>query len=227
MRIMNLVKGDILFQRKYGFYFVYGLLTLLYIMVLVSLPIQMREKVTSILIYTDPAAMGLFFMGAIVLLEKSQRVINSIAVSPVKVSEYIISKVISLGVIATLVSVLISLSVGSKHIIQVTITTFLGSIIFSLIGLIVAAKTSSLNQFIIATVPFEIICFLPPMFYLFGFKNNLMLLHPGCLVIKLMDGENDFSILPILFLLCWILFIYYIANKIIAKMFRTVGGVKL
>jgi hypothetical protein len=112
MRMKNLIKGDIGFQFKYGFYFVYAVFTLFYILLLLVIPTNIRKEVGTLLIYTDPAAMGLFFMGAIVLLEKSLRVLNSIAVSPVKVVEYIWSKAISLGIIATAVAVLISAVCG-------------------------------------------------------------------------------------------------------------------
>lgn len=82
------------------------------------------------MIYSDPAAMGLFFMGAIVLLEKSQRVLNSLAVSPVKVSEYILSKVISLGVISSIVAMFIAITLNLDNIIISTIGTFFFYYIF-------------------------------------------------------------------------------------------------
>lgn len=227
MRIKNLIKGDMRFQVKYGFYFVYAILTLLYTLLICALPDAVKEKAAIIMIYTDPAAMGLFFMGAIILLEKSQRVLDSITVSPVKVSEYILSKIISLGIIGTLVGTLLSILAGNYKIFQVMAGVFLGSIIFSLIGLSVAAKINSLNQFMIATVPFEIIFFLPPLLYLFGYKKSFMLLHPGCVIIRLLSGENGFDLLPVIVLLGWILLLYQITCVIVKRMFQSVGGVKL
>ncbi|HCT90783.1 MAG TPA: ABC transporter permease, partial [Lachnospiraceae bacterium] len=46
--------------------------------------------------FSDPAAMGLFFMGAVVLLEKGQHTPCAVAVSPVRAMEYIAAKVASL-----------------------------------------------------------------------------------------------------------------------------------
>jgi len=227
MRIKNLIKGDMDFQFKYGFYFVYAIFTIFYILLLLVLPKSIRKEVGTILIYTDPAAMGLFFMGAIVLLEKSQRVLNSIAVSPVKVSEYIQTKVISLGIIATLVGVIIATVCGIGNIILVMLGTFFGSVIFSMMGLCIASKINSLNQFMIATLPFELICFIPAILYLFGLNKAYMLLHPGCVVIRLLQGTNGFEIVPFLLLCSWILMIYYITVRIVRKMFQSVGGVKL
>ncbi len=226
MRLWKLIKGDIEFQVRYGFYFVYAVFTIFYILLLFSLPEVAREKAATLLIYTDPAAMGLFFMGAIVLLEKSQRVLNSIAVSPVKASEYIISKVLSLGIIATLVGVIIALITGIGNITGVAVGTFLGSIVFSLFGLMVAAKISSLNQFMIATVPFELLCFIPPVALIFGYQNSLMLLHPGCIVIQIFEG-SEVELYSLIILFGWIGIIYWFTYYIVKKMFQSVGGVKL
>lgn len=227
MRMKNLIIGDIHFQIKYGFYFVYTIFTIFYICLLFAFPASIRGKAGILLIYSDPAAMGLFFMGAIVLLEKSQYVLNSIAVSPVKVSEYILSKVVSLGLIGTLVGVVIGIAAGIKNIPAVFIGTFLGSIIFSLLGLIVATKINSLNQFMVATIPFEILVTVPPIIYLFGYRNDFMLLHPGCIVIRMISGEEGFPPVLLLLLCTWIALIYWITYKSVKKMFQCVGGVKL
>ncbi|MDF2942089.1 MAG: ABC-type transport system, multidrug-familypermease [Herbinix sp.] len=227
MRIRNLVIGDIKFQIKYGFYFVYTIFTIFYVLLIHALPEVARNKAITILIYSDPAAMGLFFMGAIVLLEKSQMVLNSIAVSPVKVSEYILSKVISLGLIGTLVGGIIAIITGTDHVMSVLLGTFLGSALFSLIGLMIAAKINSLNQFMIATVPFELICFIPPMLYLFGYRKDYLLLHPGCSILLLLTGEKELQPELLLMLFGWLVLIYWITHGVVKKMFLSVGGVKL
>ena len=72
MRLRSLILWDIRFQARYGFYFLYAVLTAIYVAVLSAVPEGGREKATAILIFSDPASMGLFFMGAIVLLEKSR-----------------------------------------------------------------------------------------------------------------------------------------------------------
>ena len=227
MRIRNLIKGDIAFQIKYGFYFVYTVFTLFYVLLLFVIPPVAREKAAAILIFTDPAAMGLFFMGAIVLLEKSQRILNSIAVSPVRVSEYIISKVVSLGLISTLVGVIIAEAAGIEHVLLAGIGIFLGSVLFSLIGLTIAAKISSLNMFIVATLPVEIVCFLPSLIYLFGYNNKLLLLHPGCIILRLITGDGGFEPFLFMILIGWVILVYAITYRTVKKMFLSVGGVKL
>ena len=116
MRLGRLICGDIHFQWKYGFYFIYFILTVLYVCGIAALPEHWKTDIASIMIYSDPAAMGLFFMGAIVLLEKSQKVLNAMVVSPVKISEYILSKTVALIAISTVIALILGLVSGSNHL---------------------------------------------------------------------------------------------------------------
>ena len=226
-RLRKLIYGDIRFLMKYGFYLVYLIITVFYICILFAFPEHIRGRVASLLIYTDPAAMGLFFMGAIVLFEKSQRVLDSIAVSPVTVKEYILSKLISLSLIGTLVGVVIAAASGNGSFPAVILGTLLGSFMYSLFGLIAAAMVNTLNQFMVVTIPFEILCMLPPIIYLFGYRESLMLLHPGCIIILLIEGRELPEPLQLLYVCLWIVLLYYITYRIVRRMFSSVGGVRL
>jgi len=227
MRLKNLIIGDVKFQLKYGFYFIYAVLAIFYICLLFIFKESWREKAATIMIFSDPAAMGMFFMGAIVLLEKSQRVLNSIAVSPVKVWEYILGKVISIGSISAIVALVIALAAGMDNYLIVTIGTFFGSALFTLIGLIISTKINSLNQFVIATVPFEIICFLPPIAYIFGYGNDWFLLHPGTSLICMINGDFSHLLVNVVVLAIWLILLMIFTEKVVKKMFCSVGGVKL
>ena len=178
MRLKNLVQKDIFFQWKYGFYYIYALISIIYICVLNSLPEAYKNDVSTVLVFSDPAAIGLFFMGAIILLEKSQRILNAVAISPVKVMEYIFSKVIALAIISSIVSVVIAISTGMSNIFLVIIGTVLTSIIFTLIGIIAATQIQSLNQFMFISLIIEIICFLPPIVNIFSDKFQFLKFFP-------------------------------------------------
>ncbi|MBY2476639.1 ABC transporter permease [Clostridioides difficile] len=227
MRLKNLILGDVKFQFKYGFYFLYIILSLIYICIINVFPTFMREKIAIIMIYSDPAAMGLFFMGAIVLLEKSQRVLNSLAVSPVKVSEYILSKVISLGIISSIVAMFIAISVNLDNIIISIIGTFFSSIIFSLIGLIVASKVSSLNKFIVLTIPIEIICFIPPILNVLIDTKTYVDFYPFNICISLISGDKSFIIIKIFILILMLIITYFVTYYFVRSSWKKVGGVKL
>lgn len=227
MRTTTLLMGDIRFQFKYGFYFLYFIFTVLYIGLLFVLPNSWREKTAILMIFSDPAAMGLYFMGAIILFEKSERVLNSIAISPVKPYEYVIAKLLSIAVVSTTVSLVIGLSVGVvPNIFFFIIGVFVGSCLFSAIGLMLAANIASLNQFIISTIPMELLINLPAIAYLFGWKPRWLLFHPGVSIIELcQNGPGAFF--AAFNLILWIIPIVLLACRVMTKSFQSLGGMKL
>lgn len=227
MRLKRLLLGDFHFQLKYGFYFLYGFLTIIYSIMLSFVPSVAKAKVSAVIIFTDPATLGLFFMGAIILLEKSQRVLSSLAVSPVKLWEYIFSKVVSLGGISTLVGVIIGFISGAQNMLWVTVGTFLGSILFSLIGIIVATKVSSLNHFLIVTVSIMIAMMLPPLAELFGCRHPTFKFHAGNIVLRFINSDIESIPLMLIVFTTWLATLYFIAFKSTEKMIKCTGGAKL
>lgn len=227
MRIWALLCGDIRFQYKYGFYFLYMFFTILYISLLLAFPEAWREKAAILMIFSDPAAMGLYFMGAIVLFEKSERVLDSIAVSPARPYEYMLSKLFSIGVISVIVGFAIGFFSKAVYIsFYFIIGIFLCSCLFSAVGLIIAAKSISLNGFIISTIPAQLIINIPAVAWLFGWRPVWLLLHPGVSAMVLF--ENGKHALPAFTILAfWTLFAAVMANRTVKGMFREIGGIKL
>ena len=222
MRKINVIKGDMIFQWKYGFYALYFLMIIIYLVVFSFFKGDVKDTIVSICVYSDPAAMGMFFMGALILLEKSQRIINSIAVSPVTAEEYILGKLISIGIISEIVGIVLMIQRSPVNYFLCAVGIFAGSVIFSLCGIIVGAKIQSLNQYIIWTLPFEIVGFVPVILYRIGFlwDNRLMLLHPGCAVMQLLEGNTDMVLISVISILVWSVILFWLADVSVEKMFR-------
>lgn len=229
MRKINVIKGDMIFQWKYGFYALYFLMIIIYMMLFSFFQGDTKNVVVDICVYSDPAAMGLFFMGALILLEKSQRVTNSIAISPVSTREYILAKVISIGFISEVVGLILIFQGKTNNWFLTAVGIFAGSALFSLCGIIVGAKIESLNQYIVWTIPFEIIGFVPVIIYRIGlgWGNRLMFLHPGCGIMQLICGNDSYLILSLSSAIIWLIILYFTADICVQKMFRNSGRVKL
>ena len=229
MRKVNVIKGDMFFQWKYGFYMLYLLMIIIYYVIFSFLTGNVKDTIVSICVYSDPAAMGMFFMGALILLEKSQRITNTIAISPVTVEEYILGKIVSVGIISEIVGVILMLQGHTENYFLCAIGIFAGSVIFSLCGIIVGAKIESLNQYIIGTLPFEIMGFVPVILYRIGFmwNNKLMIIHPGCSVMRLIEGDTEMAMGAVASIVIWIILLFWRADISVRKMFRKSGGVKL
>ncbi len=247
MRFVRLLRWDLRFQARYGFYLLYGFLTTFYTVIIFALPMSLKEKMAAILIFSDPAAMGLFFMGAIILLEKSQKVTSYFAITPLKARRYVWSKVLSLCAISLVVAAVLAIIAGCKHTLLLLVGTFLASVIFTLCGIIVATRISSLNQFILYTTPIEIIGFIPAILHLFRIgvfngENTLSLtggmnllafllafigrVYPANVCMDLVMGKVP-SILGLAVTVLTIVLLTRCANKSVLKLWQEQGGIKL
>ncbi len=226
MRFLSVLKGDIRFQFRYGFYFIYALFTLLYVLILQLVGDQWQARVAVLMIYSDPAVLGLFFMGAILQFEKDEHTLHSLVVSPLKPGEYVLSKLCSLSIIATLVALSIAgFGTVVAHPVLVGGTIFIGSCLFSSLGLVLATKTDTLNQFIFATIPCLLVISIPAAFYILRPGSPWMLLHPGISIIELcLSGE--YRALAGVSLLLWTSGVLYYTVQTTKAFFNTLGGVK-
>ena len=226
MKFGGLLLWDMRFQAKYGFYFLYAVLTILYVILLFTFPETWSEKAAAILIFSDPAAMGLFFMGAIVLLEKSQHTPCAFAVSPVSAAEYVVAKVVSLSIISLAVAAILALSARMANLHFVLLGTVISSIIFTLLGIMVATKITSLNQFILWTVPIEIIGFIPAILHLFGITPSWLSYYPVTICMDMVMGYTP-SAIGILIVVALIVILFGVAKRCVLEMWRSAGGMKL
>lgn len=227
MRFINLLKNELHFGAKYGILLLYIVLTTFYVVLLSTIPQSARQTTGAILIFTDPAAMGLFFMGAVMLLEKTQRVNHALSVSPVKISEYITAKALSMLLVGTAAGTVIGIA-ARANVAGVLLSVMLSSFLFSLCAIIVAVKTESLNSFMLGIVPFEIALCTPALLYLFGvIKSDLWLIHPGISAIILLTGKQHLWVYCILSLCVWNIITFLISRSAVSKYMQQLGGGKL
>lgn len=99
-RLWTLVAHDARLQYRYGVYAAYGFVVALYVAVLVWAAPWLPAWVPAVVIFTDPAALGFFFLGALLMLERSERVRPALAVAPVSPGEYFGGKLITLSAVS-------------------------------------------------------------------------------------------------------------------------------
>jgi len=149
LRILSAISHDIKLQFKHGFYYAYLLISAVYIAVLQFLPADYREAANIALTFSDPSFLGFFFIGGLVLLEKGQNIHDSLFVTPLSASEYILSKTASLSVLSLGSSIFIHSSVfgygtnSGLFACGVLCTSFF----FTMIGLGLAVRCETLNGF--------------------------------------------------------------------------------
>lgn len=223
MRWSSLFFWNMRLQAKYGFYFLYAVLTVIYVFVLSAVPESWREKTAAILIFSDPAAMGLFFMGAVFLLEKNQHTPCAFAVSPVRPAEYIIAEAGALSVVSSAAAAVLALAAGVSRLPVVLFGTVLSGAVFTLLGMIVATRINSLNQFILWTVPVETVCFVPAILHLFKITPAWLRYYPTNVCMDMISGHPPSAAgMTAVAALIGILFV--LSNNSVLKMWRNTEG---
>ncbi|TVP97245.1 MAG: hypothetical protein EA374_00090 [Acholeplasmatales bacterium] len=225
MRWFNLLLGDIRFQYKYGFYFVYGVFTFMYVFVLLVVPESWRFYVALMMIFSDPTAMGLMFIGSIVHLEKDERTFHSIVVAPVTPLQYLLSKYVSLGLISLFVALVVGVVAGLiTHFVIFTLGIVLGAMLFTAIGLMLALNSRTLNRFMVTTVPIMVLLMIPGGMAVFGFTFRGFILHPGVAIVEVIaGGESKWWALFIL--IGWLILCTFLCHREVKSAFN--GGKKV
>lgn len=190
MRFISALKSDILFQFKQGFYIIYVVITLIYMVALSWIPMSVLKVVVPLVIFTDPAVIGLFFVGGIVMLEKNQGIIQAVVVTPLTTREYIISKVISLVIVSLFAGIIIATLAykGPIDWLLFFISLILTSSFFTLCGLVIGAKCNTVNQYIVRMIPIMLF-FVLPCFSLIDYQViDFFEIIPSVAALKLMLG---------------------------------------
>ena len=189
----ELLKKEITLQWRQGFWLIYFVFTAIYIAVLLNVPEKNRMLVSLIMILTDTTMLGVIFIGALVLLEKQQSVIQSLFVTPLEPAQYIWSKTISLTLIAVSMSVLIYLPVwhfSPYTLLLLACITFTAAT-FAMLGLGLAARVDTINQYFGVQMGASILLILPVIPYLLLHQHPVFLFLPYVASLDLMLGAMD------------------------------------
>ncbi|MDY6966455.1 MAG: ABC transporter permease [Halobacteriota archaeon] len=220
-KLPSTVKWDMWLQYKYGFYYVYAIVTFLYIILLRQLPEGLLGIATTFVIFTDPGFLGFLFIGAIIFFEKSEQTLNALTVTPLKVNEYIFSKTLSLTILALITSLIIVIfSYGIDfNYLALILGVILTSFFFTLIGFIAVAKFNTLNEYFLTSVFYMIILTLPliDLFQLLESPLFLYLIPTQASLVLLQSAFEEVAswevIYAVLYLIVWVIFIYRWAHR--------------
>jgi len=104
-----LLRHDIQLQFRNGIYPAYGFVLAIYGAVLFSLGQYLPTWVVALFVYSDPSALGVFFLGALVMLEKGEDTQQALAITPISASSYFWSKIITLTIASLVASAIIGI----------------------------------------------------------------------------------------------------------------------
>ncbi len=188
-RLLSAVRWDLRLQRRYGIYYAGGFVTLVWIAVLLQIPSRALNVAVPFIVFTDLGVIGFYFIAGILLLEKGERTLRAVQITPLRLGEYLEAKLITLTLLAVVISLLVVVaSYGPGfNLTLLLLGVVLASLIALLVGLIAVAPFDSISRFMIPSQLYLLVMYLPlmhyfgwwrhPVFYLIPTHGSLLLLR--------------------------------------------------
>jgi len=189
MRLSVALRYDVLFQFRHGFYYAYGLITLFYSVALIFVPMAYKDFVLVFLLFTDTTILGFFFVGGMMILEKGQGVYDGLFVTPLKTIEFFFSRVLSLTLLALIVSFIIILSAKGipYNLLIFILAVILSSSLFTLVGMAIASKAKTVNGYFITSIGYTMILVFPMLDYLHLYSSKFFMIIPTASALFLLE----------------------------------------
>lgn len=153
-----------------------------------------QTQVHSVLLFFDPALIGIMFVGALVLFEKSENVLQALVITPMKIDDYLLSKMISLTILSILsatlfMSLMIIFNDVSFNLFYLVVGIILTSVMLILLGFIIVSRVDSINGYLLGMMIGFIGLTFPPILQLFGIlENPIFYIWPTQASFILFDG---------------------------------------
>jgi fluoroquinolone transport system permease protein len=220
-QLTSMLKWEIILQSRYRIIYIAFASVILYYLMLKVVPMLNSVEMRTTFLFFDPMLIGIMFVGALVLFEKTENTLQALIVTPIKTSTYFLSKIISLTLLSLVTgTVFLLLTQGFDFNIAYYLTGLtLTSILLILIGFIFVSRCHSLNEYLLMIMLSFIILFLPPLLHLSKiYENTLFYLWPTQASFIILKGTfSEISAIDtayaVPYLFIWILLCYYLARK--------------
>jgi fluoroquinolone transport system permease protein len=154
-RAITLLRHDVQLQWRYGIHLAYAVVVAIYTMILGGAGQALPRWVTGALLFSDPAALGFFFLGALMMLERSEGVRTALAVTPMSVGEYLFAKTATLTAVALVACAILAIAgPGGSDVGLLTLTVVLTSVQYVGIGVPIAIHFRTVNAYLVGSAGF-------------------------------------------------------------------------
>ena len=210
---------------------------ILYFITTQAIPDLDRPIFHSLLLFFDPAVIGIVFVGALVLFEKSENVLQALVITPMIVDDYILTKISSLTILsiisASIFIILLNLFSNIEFdILFLTSGITLTSVMLILLGFILVSRVNSINEYLLAMIVAFLGLLFPPMLHLSGIYENIIFYlwptHASFILFMGVFNSNSLELWEIIYgavyQIIWIILLYFIAKKAFHKHIVMKGG---
>lgn len=197
-RVVSVLANDVRLQIRYGLYAVSVLMVLFWGVLLQVL--NASRLVPAAVVVAPFVAINLmittfYFMAGLVLFEKSEGVLPALVATPLRSAEYLLSKSISLTILAAAETLLIVAFVYGMSAVtfRLVAATLLLGILYSLAGFITVVRFESINRFLVPSVAVEIALLVPLAVHFGVIRHQVLAWHPVEPMMQLMRSGGVFA----------------------------------
>ena len=198
-RLLSTMRNDIIVQFRNNLYAIGIGLSVIIAIALSQLakPHQLEFAVPTLMILAIGGT-TLMYVAGMIVFERDEGTINAVIVSPLRVSEYLWSKILTLTLLATLEATIViggsmlimrfreSVSVPNVPILLIGIFSI--GIIYTLIGIILIVRYAKITDFLIPMAGYAVVLQLPFLHFLGVYENIAFLAIPTSPSAMLMRG---------------------------------------
>ncbi|HSJ27660.1 MAG TPA: hypothetical protein VLB67_05570 [Acidimicrobiia bacterium] len=161
-RVVALARVDLLLAWRRGVVAAAAIVVLVYVSLLRLVPDAIAATALPYLVFSDPAALGFFFIGGIVLADRSDGTAAAVAVSPATPGEILWSRVAVMTALGTFGG----LAVGAGSGVGIRWSWFLPAVVLTAVvytcfGYSVAMRSRSVNDYFARATAWSIPLFAP------------------------------------------------------------------
>ena len=151
-RPFALVRHDLRLQYRYGILAAYAFVVGFYVLILLLGRHYLPDWAIALVIYTDPAAVGFFFLGALMLLERVEGARVALAASPATSRQYLLGKLVTLtGLALAAALALLAVHARAPEPLLLLAATGLTSVAFIGIGVPIALHFATVNAYLMGS----------------------------------------------------------------------------
>ncbi|GJM41360.1 MAG: ABC transporter [Ardenticatenaceae bacterium] len=189
-RLQTAVRWEMCLQFRHGFYYAAAFIAVIMTLVLWQFPRTELPTILPLFVLGNMTIGTFYFMAGLVLLEKGDGVLEGLIVSPLRQSEYLAAKVISLTLLTLVENVAIVTAVYgfNYNLLLLVLGLSLMASFNVLFGFMVVARYDSINRFMLPSILITMVLTVPLLDYLGLWSTPLLYLHPVQATLLLLKG---------------------------------------
>jgi len=192
LRFAATVATDIRLQHRNGFYYAVAFVLAVFAIVITALPVFDWSLWLPALLFGNLVMVSFFFIGGLILLEKTEGTLEAQVVTPLRLREYLGSKLLTLVALSlaeNLIVVLLVLKAGMPDdsgyralplapILLLGLGIATAAVLYTLFGFMTVARYDSINEFLLPATFIVTALSLPYLGYFDFWTSPLLYLHP-------------------------------------------------